>query len=115
MVVDPVDFLGVFMGDEGSHGGSCVGSKDNSIFAYNTNCSCQFRTPIFLVTLGFPTCRVIQLFSCYIVAFRETERFGAEPVSDGLKTFSAMIERSNPRVDDLSFIGPQTVLNAVCQ
>ena len=58
-----------------------------------------------LLILGFPTCRVIQLFLCYIVAFRETERFDAEPVSDGLKTFSEMIERSNRRVDDLSFIG----------
>jgi hypothetical protein len=30
------------------------------------------------------------------VAFRETERFGVESVSDGLKTFSAMVERSDP-------------------
>jgi len=28
-------------------------------------------------------------------AFRETERVGGEPVSDGLKTFSEMIERSS--------------------
>jgi hypothetical protein len=28
-------------------------------------------------------------------AFRERERVGAEPVSDGLKTFSEMIERSS--------------------
>jgi hypothetical protein len=27
-------------------------------------------------------------------AFRETERVGAEPVSDDLKTFSAVIEKS---------------------
>jgi len=61
VMVDPIDFLGVFMGDKGSHGGSSVSRKNDSVLTDDTDRRCHFRTLIF-DGLRFSKSSCVQLF-----------------------------------------------------
>jgi hypothetical protein len=61
MVIDSVDLLSVFMGDEGSHGGSGVRREDDTVLANDTYCSGQVKAPIF-GNLRFSNLSCVQLF-----------------------------------------------------
>jgi hypothetical protein len=89
-MIDSVDFLGVFMGNKGSHRGSSVRGKNDSVLADDADRGCHLGMLI-LDGFRFSNLSCIRLFSLQILAFRETERFEAESVSDSLKTFSATI------------------------
>ena len=102
-MVDPIDFLGVFMGDKGSHSRSGVRRKNNSVFANNTDCSGQFKTPIF-GNLRFSKLVVCPVLFMLDRRFPRNGKICDEFVSDSLKTFSAMINSSDPGGKCLSII-----------
>src|SRR5260370_17791070 len=97
-MVDPIDFLGVLMGDKRSHSGSSVSRKNDSVLTDDTDCRRHFRTLIF-DGLGFSNLSCVQLFFIVDHGFPKTERFAAESVSDDLKTFSPTVEPSRPGAD----------------
>src|SRR2546422_11693727 len=113
MVIDSVDFLSMLMGDKGTHSSPGICRKDNSVFANNTDCSGQFKTPIF-GNLRFSNLSCVQLFFMLDRRFPRNGKICDEPVSDSLKTFSATIERFDHGGKYLrSLIVTPTVLDAL--
>src|SRR3989442_5846820 len=112
MVIDSVGFLSMHMGDKATHSSRGICRKHNSVFANNTDCSGQFKTPIF-GNLRFSNLSCVQLFFMLDRRFPRNGKICDEPVSDSLKTFSATIGRSYHGGKYLrSFIVTPTVLDA---
>ena len=108
-----VDFLGMLMGDKGTHRSPGVCRKDDSVLANNSDCCGQFKTPIFGI-LRFSNLLYVQLFFMLDRRFPRNGKICDEPVSDSLKTFSATIERFDHGGKYLrSLIVTPTVLDAL--